>query len=88
MQKWKSKATSVAQQHKQAQPRNTKMAKLITLLRRKEGATIDQIARALGWQRHTVHGVISATVRKRLGIKVTGTIGEGQTKTYRIAKAG
>lgn len=88
MQNRKPKAKSVAQQRKQAQPRNTKMAKLITLLRRKEGATIDQIARALGWQRHTVHGVISGTVRKRLGIKVTGIAGEGQSKIYRIAKAG
>jgi hypothetical protein len=37
----------------------TKEARLIEMLRRKEGATIAQIVNALGWQPHTVHGAFA-----------------------------
>ncbi len=88
MSKQKSKPSNVAQQHKWPKARGTKLEKLITLLRSKEGATIAHLARALRWQPHTVHGVISGTLRKRLGLKVLSVSGKGPTKTYRIAQAG
>ena len=30
------------------------------MLRRPEGATVDEVVNATGWQRHTVRGVFSA----------------------------
>jgi hypothetical protein len=31
------------------------------------GATVDEVASATGWQRHTVRGVFSGTLKKKLG---------------------
>lgn len=87
MPKHNSKAANVAQQQKRSKPNATKQEKLIGLLRRKEGASIAVIARTLGWQPHTVHGVISGTIRKRLGFNVVGTAGERGVRVYRINSA-
>ena len=38
------------------------------MLRRPEGASVDEVARATGWQRHTVRGVFSGTLKKKLGL--------------------
>ena len=37
--------------------RPSKQEKVIEMLRRPEGATVDEVVRATGWQRHTVRGV-------------------------------
>jgi DNA-binding MarR family transcriptional regulator len=61
----------------------TKQAVLIDMLKRDEGATIDQIVEATGWQRHTVRGAISGALKKKLGLTVTSEKVEG-TRVYRI----
>jgi len=38
------------------------------MLRRAEGATVDEVASATGWQRHTVCGVFSGTLKRKLGL--------------------
>jgi Protein of unknown function (DUF3489) len=48
----------------------TKQAKLIDPLKRPEGATVEQIAAATGWQHHTIRGAISGALKKKLGLKV------------------
>ena len=40
------------------------------MLREKRGASIDQLVKATGWQKHSVRGAISGTVKKKLGLKV------------------
>ena|ERR1051325_6563587 len=45
----------------------SKQAQVIGLLRRPQGATVDEVARAMGWQRHTVRGLISGALKKKLG---------------------
>jgi hypothetical protein len=45
-------------------------AHVIGLLQRPQGATIDEIAASWGWQRHTVRGLISGALKKRLGLQV------------------
>jgi len=40
----------------------TKQDAVIAMLRRPEGATIDEVASVTGWQRHTVRGVFSGTL--------------------------
>ncbi len=66
----------------------TKQAVLINLLRRKNGATIDEAVAAMGWQRHSVRGAISGSLRKKLGLTVTSSNVEGRGRVYRIAEHG
>jgi Protein of unknown function (DUF3489) len=51
----------------------TKQALMIELLKRPEGATVEQIATATGWQKHTIRGAISGALKKKLGLTVEAT---------------
>ncbi len=53
------------------------------MLRRPEGATIDEIAVATGWQRHSVRGMMSGALKKKLGLDVVPTK-EERGRVYRI----
>ena len=63
----------------------TKQAMLIDLLKRKSGTTIDEAVAAMGWQRHSVRGAISGTLKKKLGLAVISEAVEGRGRVYRIA---
>jgi hypothetical protein len=68
-----------------AQPRDgTKQATLIALLRRKDGADLDEIAEATGWQKHTIRGAISEALKKKLGLEITSTKDEQGRRSYKI----
>ena len=63
----------------------SKQSRLIAALQSASGSTIGQLTKLTGWQPHTVRGVISGTLRKRLGLDVTSASeGEGSARTYRI----
>jgi hypothetical protein len=76
----------------------TKQAKMIELLMRPEGATVAQIAKATGWQHHTIRGAISGALKKKLGLNVEATrtreVGpnksgaKGSSTVYRIVGRG
>ena len=69
----------------QSNPRRpSKQDEVIALLRRADGATIDEVASATGWQRHTVRGVFSGTLKKKLGLTVASAK-EERGRVYRIA---
>ena len=51
----------------------TKQALMIELLKRPEGATVEQIAEVTGWQKHTIRGAISGALKKKLGLTVEAT---------------
>ncbi|MGY0794674.1 DUF3489 domain-containing protein, partial [Azospirillum argentinense] len=51
-------------------PAISKQAQVIILLRREQGASLDEIVAATGWQKHTVRGAISGALRKRLGLTI------------------
>ena len=62
----------------------TKLGRLENLLRRPEGATIDQIAKTLDWQPHSVRGAISGSLKKKQGLVVVGEkVADGE-RVYRI----
>ena len=63
----------------------TKQALLIGLLERPEGATIEEVIAATGWQAHTVRGAISGALKKRLGIAITSEKVEERGRVYRVA---
>src|SRR6202140_1015297 len=46
----------------------SKQEGVIAMLRLPEGATVDEVASVTGWQRHTVRGVFSGTLKKKLGL--------------------
>jgi len=64
----------------------SKLAAMITLLRWREGATIDQMMKTTGWQAHSVRGAMSGTLKKKLGLTITSSK-TGGTRTYRISAA-
>ena len=61
----------------------SKQDEVIGMLRRPEGATVDEVARATGWQRHTVRGVFSGTLKKKLGLTLASTK-EERGRVYRV----
>lgn len=64
---------------------DSKQARLIVMLKRAKGASIDEIVEAFGWQPHTVRGAIAGALKKKLGLDVTSEKVEGRGRVYRIA---
>ena len=69
-----------------AAPRQTKQQIMIDLLRRPEGAGIEEITAATGWQAHTVRGAMSGALKKKLGLEITSKKVEGLGRVYRIER--
>ena len=67
-----------------AAPRQTKQQIMIDLLRRPEGATIEEITAATVWQSHTVRGAMSGALKKKLGLVVASEKVEERGRVYRI----
>jgi hypothetical protein len=67
--------------------RPSKQAEVIGLLRRPEGATVDEVRAATGWQPHTVRGVFSGALKKKLGLAIVAGK-EERGRVYRIAGVG
>jgi hypothetical protein len=64
---------------------DSKQARMIAMLKRPEGATIEQIAEAMSWQRHTCRGAISGALKKKLGLTIISEKSEGR-RVYRICE--
>jgi hypothetical protein len=65
----------------------TKQAQLFEMLRSPDGASIDEIVAATGWQPHTVRGAIAGALKKKLGLDVTSEKVEGRGRVYRLPNA-
>jgi hypothetical protein len=75
------------QQPRSAPPtarRESKKAHIVTMLRAPGGATIESMARAAGWQPHSVRGFLAGVVRKKLGLTLVSAAGENG-RIYRIS---
>jgi hypothetical protein len=77
-------APSEAAQSTRPPRAGTKQAALIAMLRAPEGATIEEITIATGWQAHTVRGAIAGALKKKLGLDVISEKVEGRGRVYRI----
>ncbi len=65
--------------------RETKLTKVIELLSRPEGAAIDQIVEATGWQKHTVRSAISHALGKKRGYQIVSEKPKDGKRVYKIA---
>ena len=65
----------------------TKQAMLIALLRTPEGATMEEIIAATGWQAHSARGAMSGALGKKLGLVVSSAIEQDRGRVYRISRA-
>lgn len=62
-----------------------KLGALVALLLRPEGATLEAMQAATGWQAHSVRGAIAGSIKKKLGFDVASEKAEGG-RVYRIMK--
>jgi hypothetical protein len=67
---------------------DSKQARVIAMLRRPEGASIDEIAETMSWQRHTVRGLIAGALKKKHGLDIVNEKRADGARIYRIAEAG
>jgi hypothetical protein len=51
------------------------------------GCNVDEVVSATGWQRHTVRGVFSGALKKKLGLTLASAK-EERGRVYRIAEPG
>jgi hypothetical protein len=63
----------------------TKLAQLEAMLRRPNGATIEQISKSLAWQAHSVRGAMSGALKKKQGLTITNEKTDDGRRLYRIA---
>lgn len=52
-------------------PTKSKASICISLLQRKDGASIAELQKATGWQPHSVRGFLSGKIKKTVGLKLT-----------------
>lgn len=64
----------------------SKASIVVELLRQKGGATMTELTKKTGWQRHSVRGFLSGTVGKKMGLKVERSTNDAKESVYRIAK--
>jgi hypothetical protein len=80
------KAPKAAKVAKSDGPREgSKMAQVIAMLQRENGATISEIMSSMGWQKHTVRGFVAGAMKKA-GYTVESFKPEGGERSYRISK--
>jgi hypothetical protein len=65
----------------------TKQAQIIALLQRPEGAAITEIVAETGWMAHSVRGLISGALKKKLGLPIAAEKLDGRGTVYRLDTA-
>jgi hypothetical protein len=78
-----STSATARKQASAAKPK-TKLARLETLLRRPDGATIEQISKSLDWQAHSVRGAMSGALKKKQGLTIASEKTDDGRRVYRI----
>jgi hypothetical protein len=64
----------------------TALGKLVALLNRKNGASIQEAIKATGWQAHSIRGAISGALKKKHGLTIAAEASEGRGRVYRIVR--
>ena len=67
-----------------ASRKQTKQQACIDLISRQEGATIEELQAATGWQQHSVRGFLAGAVKKKLGLTLVSEKPDAGPRRYRI----
>lgn len=78
-------STTTRKQRTPAGKPKTKLGQLEAMLRRADGATIEQISKSLAWQAHSVRGAMSGALKKKQGLTIASEKREDGRRVYRIA---
>lgn len=62
----------------------TKHDQILTLLKRKDGATLEEMQKVSGWQVHSVRGFLSGQVRKLPGVKLQSSKSRDGVRRYAV----
>jgi hypothetical protein len=57
---------------------------ILGMIRRPDGATLDELMKAAGWQRHSVRGFIAGTAGKKMGLTVVSSKDEDGSRRYTV----
>lgn len=63
----------------------SKLDRLIALLRRPEGVSINEASAALAWREHSVRGAVAGALKKKYGLAIATEKVEGRGTVYQIA---
>ncbi|CAK0780321.1 putative DUF3489 domain-containing protein [Gammaproteobacteria bacterium] len=75
--------TPATRTRESSKPReNSKQDLVVQMLKRPEGATIEQIMANTGWQSHSTRGFLSGALKKKMGLTITSEKVDG-LRTYR-----
>jgi len=80
----RSKKTATPKDAAPTAREGSKKAIILELLRRKEGATLAEIAKATDWQNHSIRGFISGTIVKEMGLDVESGKNDAGERRYRV----
>jgi hypothetical protein len=64
----------------------SKKHKVLALLKRRQGATLNELIKATGWQAHSVRGFLSGTITKKMGLTVRSEKRDDGERVYSIPK--
>ena len=56
------------------------------MLQQPDGASLDEIVAATGWQAHTVRGAIAGALKKKLRLTITSEKVEGRGRVYWVTE--
>lgn len=62
----------------------SKQTRIIAMLQQSGGATLADLMTITGWQSHSVRGVMSGILKKRMNLNVISERVDGQARRYRI----
>jgi hypothetical protein len=82
----RAKKTPVAATNAGVPREGSKTSRVIELLKRKSGVTLQEIMTEMGWQSHTTRALMSAggSLAKKHGLTVESTKGTDGERTYSI----
>ena len=96
--KWWREGGDAAIKPKRRDRTGRKQVRMIEILKRPEGARVEQIAEATGWQHQSVCCAISGALKRKLGLRVEATrtrevgpsktCARGSSTVYRIIEVG
>jgi hypothetical protein len=77
-------AVSTRSGTKSASGKQTKQQTCLDLLGRRDGATLEDLEQATGWQKHSVRGFLAGAVKKKLGLTLISEKPDTGARRYRV----